>query len=261
MENVQIIGPLEENGALPVNVQDQTTPIFGLYFLKPTGLPTTLASGTSVDDRTVTVASSANFSVGNQVGIFSSVSGGGRFFFAEVLSISVNDITIDTPLDHTFAVGDAVIAADKNMNVDGSSTPQIFELQGGGVDSGICVDIVRLLVSMECSSAVDLSKFGNLSKLTNGVVLRKKDGEYRNIFNVKSNSEISEECYDITFYESLNPSQGIDGMTARCTFGGQSKRGAVVRLEPGETLQLIIQDNLTGLVNFSIKAHGHIVLN
>lgn len=65
--------------------------------------------------------------------------------------------------------------------------------------------------------------------------------------------------YDFTVYEASNPSQGIDGFCGRLTFGGQSKLGVVLRVGPDENLQLIVQDDLSYLVDFEIMLEGHVV--
>ena len=44
------------------------------------------------------------------------------------------------------------------------------------------------------------------------------------------------------------------------TFSGQDKLGVALRLNPGEDLQLIIQDDLRGLTSIEILAEGHEVI-
>lgn len=41
------------------------------------------------------------------------------------------------------------------------------------------------------------------------------------------------------------------------TYGEQSKRGVVIRLGIGDELQIIVQDNLTGLIALLAIAQGH----
>ena len=56
---------------------------------------------------------------------------------------------------------------------------------------------------------------------------------------------------------SDSPPSGDEGIKGRFTF---KQSGAIVRLDgsAGETLQILIQDNLTALLTFKIKAQGHI---
>ena len=81
------------------------------------------------------------------------------------------------------------------------------------------------------------------------------DGTFTNYWNIKNNGEIGEMCYDKN-YDDKAPA-GLYGLTARLTFGGQSKIGVVIRLTEGEELQLVVQDDLTGLESFRIMAEGH----
>jgi len=114
---------------------------------------------------------------------------------------------------------------------------------------------------MTATAAMDDSKFGSLDALTNGVVLRKKNGEVKNIFVVSDNGGIAERCYD-TDYPTKVPAE-IYAFRARRTFGGQDKNGVVVRLDGSESeeLQIIIQDALSGgtLTKFAVVAQGHVV--
>ena len=87
------------------------------------------------------------------------------------------------------------------------------------------------------------------------MVLRYKNGEYRNLFNVKSNGELAAIAFD--WEPRTVGGSGIDGFIFRLTFSGQEKLGAVQRIAPGEDLQLIIQDDLTGLVSLVATAEGH----
>ena len=47
-----------------------------------------------------------------------------------------------------------------------------------------------------------------------------------------------------------------DGITGRFTFAGQDNLGSVIRLEPNEDLQFIVQDDLSSLQMFKIMAEG-----
>ena len=80
--------------SLDVNIQDQHTPSFNLYFSEALGAPTTTTVETVIDSYDITVASTTNFSVGTWVGVFS---GGGRYYWGEVLAINGSVLTMDSP--------------------------------------------------------------------------------------------------------------------------------------------------------------------
>jgi hypothetical protein len=108
------------------------------------------------------------------------------------------------------------------------------------------------------TGAVDLSKFGDIAGgITNGIVMRKVDGTYRNIFNVKTNGEMAGIMFDFDILSAQNVNQGQNGFNGRLTFAGQSKVGVTIRLAPGEDLQLLVRDDLTDLDLLEIVAEGH----
>jgi hypothetical protein len=233
----------------------KTHPTQDLYFIKQLGTPTTLAVQTAIDDRTVTVSSAASFSQGNYLAMFSTdVQASARYYFGTVLSVVGNVITVDTPIDYAFKVGSNVLSTTRSLNVNGATTPQVFEVRAGGQDTNLIIDVTRIIVSMECDSAVDLNKFGNLPPLTNGIVLRQMNGDYRNKWNIKKNIEFGVLAYDLSIFQASNPIQAQDGLLTRYTLNGPDKHDAVIRLYPGESLQLIVQDDLTGLTDFRMIA-------
>jgi hypothetical protein len=247
---------------LDVIVGDQTTPPLDLYFIQATGDADTLAVEGAVDDTSITLNDDTGFAVGGYIGVFS----GGRFYFGEVLATpGANVLNLDTPLDFAYAVGSNVLEFSRDLGVSGSiGSPEIFEVQGpGGAAAGLEIDITRIMISMITDSAADLSLFGDIAALTNGCVLRRNDGAVRNIFNVKTNVDLLNLAYDLTIYSAANPVQGVDGLGARYTFSGPDKHGVAVRLGAGESLEWLVQDDLTDLgtatATFRVIAQGHIV--
>lgn len=251
INRVQISQPLESNGAIPVNVQDQTTPPFDLYFVQQKGSTTTNTVATAIGDLTITVASVASFSVGDYLGIFS---GTGRFYFGTVLSILGNDLTLDTPLDFAFPIGSNTLSFTRDLNVNATpASPSYFQIQAGA--AGLEIDITRFMLAIGTNNPGNVDQFGDLPALTNGLVLRRIDTVYRNIWNIKTNLEFGLHAYDLQPFSAVGP--GGDGLISRYTFAGQDKHGVTIRLGPNEALQLIIQDNLSGLVSFRCLAEGH----
>lgn len=242
--------------SVDVFIQDQTTPPLDLYFVQAIGVPTTLAVQAAINDRNITVASDAGFSVGDYLGLFTAP----RFYFGEVLAKpGGNVLTLDTPIDFAYTAGSHVQPLTRDLNVNGSvGSPQIFFVAGPGAGS-FEIDITRIMISMITSSAADLSLFGNLAALTNGITLRKTDSETRNIWNAKTNLDLLNLAYDLTIFQASNPSQGVDGLGCRYSFAGQEKHGVAVRLGTNEQLQIVITDNLSTLTQFRIIASGHIV--
>lgn len=249
--------PKESNGGVPVNIQDQTSRILDLFFIQKQGATVTLGAAANPNDRTITLSDATGFVTGNVVGLFGSAT---QFMFAKQIGIPAgNVITLDTPVDTLFPIGSAVIRATDNLNVNGSpGTPQIFSIGPIGTGAGIEVDITRFLGYIETSGAQADDKFGDIAGgLQYGLALRQNNGSIQNIWNVKTNGEIGLLCYDSAY--TPNAPAGNEGFRFRNTFAGQSKHGVTIRLMPGESLELLVQDNLSGLVKLNCMAQGHVV--
>lgn len=249
-----ILLPIESNGARPVNIQDQHSRILDLSFISLKG-QTTLLSSASPEDETIDVSSTTGFVDGNTVGIFDT---SGNFFFGHQIGPPVGDtVQLDRPLDIGYAAGVNVITASHHMNIDGSVTRQVFQI--GPIGTEIEVDVTRVLGYLEDATSMDDAKFGGLPALTYGIQLRKNNGYIQNIWNVKTNGEIGLLCFD-SQYTARSPA-GFYGFRFRNTFAGQSKHGVTIRLMPGEKLEILILDDLTGLTDFQMMAQGHVVTN
>jgi hypothetical protein len=241
-----------------VIIQDSVSP---LLIVKASKLivETTITSLLAKDDYVVNVTSAASFVVGQYLTIYNVAED--RVFFSTILAINTLAITVDTPLDFEYPAGSIVSVGDNNMNVDGSVTPVIFGIRNPTTaDIPSSVDITRIMFKCLTDAAVDLSKFGDIiGGLVRGLVIRKVDGTYQNIFNAKTNGELKNIMFD--FDIETAGAQGQDGFTGRLSFGGQNKMGAVIRLAPDEDLQIVIQDDLTSLDTFTVIAEGSGVVN
>jgi hypothetical protein len=252
---------LETDGSLRVAKQDQHTPAMIAKF-NQVQESTTLAVAAVKNAYTITLTDGTGLVNGRYIILFHPASE--RYSVFTVVSFVGAVVTLDTPVDFAYPIGTFVDIAITNLNVDGSGTPEFFGLRGTGAPPGIdiSVDVTRILFHCITNTAVDLSKFGDIvGGLTRGLVLRSRNGDIRNIFNVKTNGEIAGIMLDWIPYAASNPIQGVDGFTARLTFNGDDKMGITQRLPIGEDLELIIQDDLTGLVLFEIVAEGHIVID
>jgi hypothetical protein len=251
---------LEGNSSLPVTLQDQTTPVVIVPLHKKLGESTLSAEGT-IDTYTITVVDATGFVAGNLI-ILTDVVNSQVYIGTQIGAPAGNVISLDRPLDYTYVIGTLATRSTTNMNVNGTLGTETFGLKQG-FDTGlqITADITRIMITMITASSCDLSTFGDIGGgITNGVTVRRRDGNRVNLFNIKSNQEIAGIAYDMTIYAATNPTQGQDGVNARLTFAGQSKMGVVVRVGPGEDIEAIIRDNLTTLTRFVIVAEGSIAL-
>lgn len=243
---------------LGVFVQDQTTPVLTAPFVKERAA-VTLAADTVIDSRTITLTAGHGAVAGEVIELADTASG--QFMQSDIVSVSVNMITLDQPVNRVYTVaGSTIVRSTKDMIVNGSVTPQVFSVLPLPSQSG---DMVRIIVEIrgKAGGSMDFTTFGTEAPLVNGCVVRVKnaDGTFRNLFNFKSNSDFFEQGFSHAF---LDPKQGnsIAGFTSRVTWGGQSNHGVVIRLDGslGEELQIVIQDNLVGgNTRFHLTAQGH----
>ena len=250
-ESTIIKSPIEANGALPVNIQDQHTELVDLYFHVDEA-SFTFASAVTIGDTSFTATAGHGISIGDLLQVY----GQGRLSQFEAINVVGDVITVDTPFDCSFTTECAATRGPYNLNLDGSST--MIEAHIDPPD-GVEYDIVRIIIYIQDGTAMDDALFGGLTELTNGIVLRTVNGITKNIFNVKSNGELALRAYD-TIYTTKAPA-GSYGLRCRRTFGGQDKNGVTIRLNgsSGDRLQLLIQDDLTGLEAFKVVAQGHVV--
>lgn len=255
---VTIKSPLESNGALPTNVQDQHTEPLDAYFSQQIGDFTLSAdtgiSGISAASLIYTFEATTGHGLvtTNEILLLDVV--GDHALFAVVLLVVDNTITIDRPIDNDFPFATSLgRIVNTNMVVNGSVTPQIFSLRAGAIP----VDSVRFIITMRGTANMGEDNFGGLPILTRGLVFRVINSFQKTIFNFKMNQDIRQFCFDGDYPEKV-PS-GQHAFAARLTFGGQSKHGVVLRISHTDVLQWIVQDNLTGggLVALKISDMGH----
>lgn len=257
---VNLTSPLESNGGVPVNLQDQTTrplivkfnevshstdldipAVKGAYTIKPT------STTGFVDKKYIIIfdPASKNFS-----------------FYTQIGAPAAGVVTLDTPIDFAYPAGTFVDAAITNMGVNGSGTARVFGLRGIGAPPGVDIvaDITRIIFHCVAPGAVALDTFASLTALTRGLVMRRRDGTIQNIFNLKTNGEIAGIMFDHNITIAGNPAQGgVDGFISRLTFAGQNKIGVAIRLPIGEDAEILVQDALQTIPLLEVIAEGHIV--
>ena len=247
-----------------VNVQDQTTEIIDLHLTRLLSV-ITLTQDYAIDDRVI------NFTVDESgvtpaTGDMVCLKEGTAFYHGDIIGVPVAEsdgsytATLDTPLDFAFTTVGGCSLRDKNLGRDGSSSPLVYFVSPNNLAPGTQWDVVRVIFAILDDVEPDGTKFGGMSALINGIVLRVDNGAVKNIFNAKTNNDLAAHMYDVTYDDRAGP-QSDFAVRARRTFGGQSKNGVVVRLDAdaGDQLQVIVQDNLTALVDFQVVAQGHVV--
>ena len=108
----------------------------------------------------------------------------------------------------------------------------------------------------------DLRTFGKIGDVTDkerfiGLILN----AFLNVLGKEGTLVVPTYTYSFCRNQVFDVKQGTDGFISRLTFAGQSKMGAVQRLAINEDLELIVQDNLTGLTKLEIVAEGSQVVD
>ncbi len=243
--NVNIAQPLEMNSrgdtGIPVYIQDQTTSILDLVFLNRKGT-FQLAANTTSNTRVFTALSGHGIVIGDVIELQNTKG----FVLSKVLNVVTDTITIDSLIGDVYLTGVNHNRSTQDMRVDGSVTPVVFAIKP---DSGQSGDINNVKFSIQDNSSMDFSTFGSAAALTVGCLLRYKraDGSFENIFNFKTNGDISQRASSHDFEDKIGG--GLVSFTCKVTFNGQPYNGVAVRVDGdlGEELQLVVQDDLASI--------------
>lgn len=225
-------------------------------FHQHTGTATTLTVAVNPDgsDSTITVASAVGFAVGDKIQIGGDDNHTGIKY--EILLIVGTVFTLDSRIDFGWPIGAEVEKVLTNMNLVGTlATPQEFIVKPNATQ---VVHITRIIIEMTDATNGDLGDFGGIAGLlTNGVLIRANvNGQYGTFANWKSNGEIKGDMYDFDF-DFRAGGGGVYGFTGRGSF---SRIGVAVRLDGavGDFMEIYVQDDLSPLLTFTIKAQGHV---
>ena len=234
---------------------DATTPNFeriNHFFDQSTGDTSTLNGTVLINTNILNLTDATGFIVGEFVSLFNGTTH--LHGYRKILGVSGNTLTLDSPVDITLPDGSLVENVIFNMNVDGSVIPSIFEIQ---VPAGQEMDLTRLLVQMVDNTEPDDSRFGGGAALTRGVHIRKNFNngeEYETLAIWRQNKDLKEDMFDVSY--SSKAGGGNWGVSGRWTLTAAETTVALDGSN-NETLEAVIQDDLTGLIDFQIKVQGH----
>lgn len=238
----------EPDGALRAQIQDNSSELVGVKVCRMIGA-VTLAADVTIDTYTAMLVPGHGATIGD---IFC-LKEAGRHYQATILNVVGDLITLDTPHEYSFTVDAIAFRSGDNMALsNGSVTPVIYRISP---PPGAKWDIYGFSIGMTDGTAMDDGKFGGISALTRGMVVRKVDGVYKNVFNVKTNGDFAFRCDEVRY--ATNAPAGVYGISIKKTFS--IRHGMVIRLD-GDTqdeLQFIIQDDLMGLTTCKAAAWGH----
>jgi len=258
--------PIGEDG---INVISSTNPlpmkpvaqevynIIELPFVQTLSVPLFLAIDTVCGSYTATLAPEHGFVNGNEI-VIAQNSTMNAFFYAKILNVATNVLTFDTPLPVEFNATKALcFKVSSSMNVNGSITPIIFKITN---NSSMSIDLHEISFQCLSSSGMDDGKFGNLNALTRGVVIREKFNPtcYQNFYNFKTNGELRLISGYLDYIDKAPAGSGY-GYGASIPLGDYASHGSPMVIGPGESAEIIIQDDLTGLTYFKANASAKVI--
>ena len=205
-------------------------------------------------DTTILVADTTGFVGGGHI-VIRDAGGDVREHHLNIISIVVNtSITVNRPIDIAYTTSATLEVVIMNMaSAAGSlAAPVVYSI---APPSDEVWHINRVMISMIDDAAMDDTKFGSLAALTNGVLLLDNKTVNDTVTMWQTNSHLAEDMYD-TIYPTKVPA-GVYSLRGRFSF---DKNDVVIRLDGsvGDTLDIWIQDDLTALSTFTMKAQGHI---
>jgi hypothetical protein len=114
-----------------------------------------------------------------------------------------------------------------------------------------------MLVTIESEAAADDSKFGGIDALDNGAIIRtnRNNGEsFETIASWQSNKDMKEDMFDVIYSDKAGG--GNYGVASEWLL---AESGAIVNISESNNdfFEVVIQDDLTSLIDFQIKVQGH----
>lgn len=136
-------------------------------------------------------------------------------------------------------------------------SPGIFKIQPA---AGQVISLERMIVQIEDAGAPDAEKYGALSALTNGIIVRIANDagvvkELTDGLPIKSNSHWARLCYDVSFSGFAT---GNDFVDVRWTFAKSGRPIVLGDTGVNERLEVVCQDALDGLIAHTFMVQGFI---
>lgn len=223
---------------------------FHRHFVEFSGTTDNPTVAITAGDTAITVSNGGLFAVGNHIAISEGASD--ELSYPVIKAIATNLLTLNRPLDNSYTTAAVVEIVDPDLNVSGSlATPVIAKIKP---NAGELLIVYRVLVHMLDSTEMDDAKFGGMTEIANGLILRAKvGGVFRTGAHMSTNGDIASHAFDVE-YAAKAPA-GKFGLRGRWTF---AKSGFAIYLngDDEDELQMLIQDDLTGLDGHHWDAQG-----
>jgi len=238
-------------GAINVNLALVHQTGINEYFRRDLGASTTISIAATAGDTDINVVDSTGFVIGDFLRIESDPITRGHF---HIINVVANVITLSRPLDNDLIIGDSIIETDFQMvDVGTLAAPIAFRIAPPSSERW---QITRLMTTMLDATAMDDGKFGGMSALPNGFVLRvNNDGVITTLTHWNTNLDMKDDMFDVEYADKAPAGQY--GLSARWTLT-QAQFVADLDGATGDYLEGLNQDDTTPLDEFKIKAQGRL---
>lgn len=237
-----------------VKIEHSDTEFVNRHFMKFTGTTANIDSAVGVGATSIDVDDASVFSSSDR--LFIRDNNQEEMNHVIITSIVTNTIKLDRPIDLAYTTAGEVelVRADMKTEVGSLSSPVVYKVQPPANEIW---HVLRIIIAMADGSAMDNSGFGSIANgIANGVVIRTVvNGVNRTLTNWKTNGDMKEDMFDVNFTDKAGG--GNFGLEGRWTFA----REGVISILNGSSsdrLEILVQDDLTDLIDFQIKLKGHI---
>lgn len=263
MSNIRAVNLNDANG-LPIgslngaiNVHNAGVHYYPINesFHQHTATSTTLSVANTIGATSITVVSSTGIVTGDFIQFVSATLM--ESTYTQVLSVAGNVININRPIGSIYPIGTQVVKILNNMapQIGTMAAPQSYKITPS---IGQVWHIEKVTMQMAHNSAGDIGLFGGIAALTNGCILRKynSNGTYSTYTLWQSNADIYLDFSNIQFVTR----SGGGGTYGTIGNGSFNDIGVTIKLDGtlGEYLEILVQDNISALGLFQLKAQGHL---
>ena len=240
--------PIEDNGAVPVNIQDYNGRLFSYFLTKELQL-TTLTTDAFISDFNISVDNATGCLVGDAIDLWDD----NNYFQGLITDVTGSTISFVGTIVHNFSTTNTVVKCGEwNLNVDGSVNKQTFSITPPTNSSW---DLESCTMQFKDNSDWDINTFGSRTSLQNGFTAGIRNGELTRLFLIYNNGGFALRGFDINNIEKA-PS-GLYGFTANLDF--ETRNGAIPALHglEGESFLVNVNDDLTSQTELAFVVRGH----
>jgi hypothetical protein len=248
------------NGSPVLNVHtaDIHTELVNIHFSRDLGNADPIASAVTAGDSVISVTDSTKFAPLDRVTVAEdSVKESNTIIVRASSGAPLHQLTLDRPIENNYTTAALVreISTDLSLGNGTIASPVIYQI-APPVSEVWHIKTLSLTMVDGANPAIEL--FSGITALLNGLVIRSEGTTKRNLINIKKNEDLRE-YFGGTEIDIQQKTAGGDWMITGL-WKIADHYGAIVRLDgaAGDSLQAIIQDNLTAITDIELVAQGHL---